>query len=165
MLKRIALGLCTLALIISCGKKKCSCPDDKPDLSPVVELPIPPSDGPNCDEIYGQCVDTRDTWRAEGGQIQRNGKSQRVVGINWFGLETSVTQLHGLWTGRTIESFVDQVAELKFNSIRVPLSPEALDESLPGSAGYPNPKAQLVALIDYAATRDISILLDMHTCS
>lgn len=67
------------------------------------------------------------SWTVADGEIYRNGEMVRLHGLNWFGLETTDRAPHGLWTGRTMESFLQQMAELGFNALRIPVSPESLN--------------------------------------
>lgn len=117
------------------------------------------------DEVFGKFVDRSESWYIESGEIYRAGERVELKGINWFGLDSPYHGLHGLWSGRSMDSFLDQIKSLGFNSIRVPLSPESLSESTAGQDGYTNPVAQIKDLIKKAESKDIYILLDYHTCS
>jgi aryl-phospho-beta-D-glucosidase BglC (GH1 family) len=55
------------------------------------------------------------------GLFDAQGKSVRLTGVNWFGLETSLEAPHGLWA-RDYRSMLKQIVDLKFNSIRLPWS-------------------------------------------
>lgn len=107
----------------------------------------------------------------EGARIvDAEGNAVRLAGINWFGLETGNYALHGLWT-RSLASFLDQIAALGFNSIRVPFSNQLFDAtSTPNSIDF-NQNSDLEGLsgleildrlIDEARARDLRIVLDRH---
>jgi len=108
---------------------------------------------------------------AEGNKIvDSNGNRVILTGINWFGLETESFAPHGLWA-RNLDSILDQIQELGFNTIRLPYSNELLNpSSLPNSINYDlNP--DLVGLsgvqimdkiIEGAGARGIRVILDRH---
>jgi len=110
-------------------------------------------------------------FHTAGAQIvDASGNAVHLVGINWFGLETGNYALHGLWT-RSLESFLDQIAALGFNSIRVPFSNQLFDAaSTPNSIDFnKNPELEgltgleiLDRLIDQARARDLRVILDRH---
>lgn len=104
-------------------------------------------------------------YSAHDGGIYKNGEEIQLIGVNWFGLEGSILNLHGQWTGRTIESFVDQMTQLGFNAVRLPVSPESLE---PGRRGQGQPKTALDVTHDFlkvAHKAGLHVLLDVHTCS
>jgi len=55
------------------------------------------------------------------GLFDVQGKSVRLTGVNWFGLETSNEAPHGIWV-RDYRSMLKQMSDLKFNSVRLPWS-------------------------------------------
>jgi len=57
--------------------------------------------------------------------VDGNGKTVRLTGVNWFGLETNNQEPHGIWS-RDYHSMVKQIAALGFNAIRLPWSNEIL---------------------------------------
>lgn len=102
--------------------------------------------------------------------VDANGDPVQLVGISWFGLETGNFSLHGLWT-RSLDSFLDQIAALGFNTLRIPFSnqlfepestPNSIDlEQNPGLAGL-NGLGILDALVAEAELRGLRIILDRH---
>ena len=108
---------------------------------------------------------------AVGGRIlDENGQPVRLTGVNWFGLETETFAPHGLWQ-RSMDSMLDQVAELGFNVLRVPFSsqlfdpgstPNGIDLSLnPDLAGKSGPEI-MDTLIAKAGARGLRVILDRH---
>jgi aryl-phospho-beta-D-glucosidase BglC (GH1 family) len=85
--------------------------------------------------------------------IHAHGLPTSVRGINWFGLEGEYLGLHGLWSGRSLESIVDQVHQIGFNSLRIPLAPESLAGKAPGKDGYSSPLEQLKKLLAYTNSK------------
>lgn len=146
-----------------------------PASNPGATLPPPPGSGADAatctdgqggfDVVAGQCIDRQKSFSVQGGDIYAYGQKIRLAGINWFGLETTKLSLHGLWSGRSINSFVDQIAALGFNALRIPVSPEALNPATAGDDGFAHPIDELNALIKYAQSKGIYILLDLHTCT
>lgn len=116
------------------------------------------------DMIYGKKIPRVDSFYVEGADIYRGFEKVHLKGVNWFGFDTEKLGLHGLWSGRSLQSFLDQTKELGFNALRIPLSPQALDSSLPGSDGYDSPVAQLEDLMRSSEERGINILFDFHNC-
>jgi len=100
--------------------------------------------------------------------VDAAGAPVRLTGINWFGFETDTYAPHGLWL-RTMDSMLDQIAQLGFNVIRVPFSsalfdpgstPKGLDAN-PGLAGKTGPQI-LDLLIEKAGARGLRVILDRH---
>ncbi|HEX2880551.1 MAG TPA: cellulase family glycosylhydrolase, partial [Polyangiaceae bacterium] len=110
-------------------------------------------------------------FHTDGARIvDAEGNTVRLVGINWFGLETGNYALHGLWT-RSLDSFLDQIAGLGFNSLRVPFSNQLFDAATtPNSIDFnQNPALQglsgleiLDHLIAAARARELRVVLDRH---
>jgi aryl-phospho-beta-D-glucosidase BglC (GH1 family) len=62
----------------------------------------------------------------EGNKLlDGRGKNVRLTGVNWFGLETNNQSPHGLWA-RDYRSMVKQIADLGFNTIRLPWANQIL---------------------------------------
>jgi aryl-phospho-beta-D-glucosidase BglC (GH1 family) len=57
--------------------------------------------------------------------VDWRGKSVRLTGVNWFGLETNNQEPHGIWS-RDYRSMVKQIAELGFNTLRLPWANQIL---------------------------------------
>jgi endoglucanase len=108
------------------------------------------------------------SWTSAGGKILLNGQQFNVKGINWFGLETDLNALHGLWGSVTLDSAFDFMRSNKINAVRIPISLDlALALQTPSGncvecAGRPVAD-MLDVIFDKAASKGIVILLDMHT--
>lgn len=107
----------------------------------------------------------------KGNQIvDATGATVRITGINWFGLETDNHVFHGLWSDQPWKSQIDHMAQLGFNTLRIPFSNDNLNNSLtPSINDYTNP--DLVGLgpidildkvIEYAYSKGMRTLLDRH---
>ena len=112
-----------------------------------------------------------ETLRAVGGQIvDSSGEPVRITGINWFGFETQELAPHGLHL-RSMDSMLDQVAELGFNALRVPFATQMFDPGAtaggidfnlnPDLMGKTPPEI-LDILVDKAGARGLRIILDRH---
>jgi endoglucanase len=66
--------------------------------------------------------------------VDWRGKTVRLTGVNWFGLETNNQEPHGIWT-RDYHSMVKQIADLGFNVIRLPWSNQILRSDAKASDG------------------------------
>jgi endoglucanase len=102
--------------------------------------------------------------------VDANGNQVILTGLNWFGLETESYAPHGLWA-RNLESMMDQIVELGFNTIRLPYSNQLFDPgSIPNSINYDlNPNLEGLSgleimdkVIAEAGERGLKVILDRH---
>jgi endoglucanase len=102
--------------------------------------------------------------------VDPNGNTVRITGINWFGFETSNYAPHGLWQ-RSMDSILDQIKTLGFNTIRVPFcnqmfdagaTPNGIDTSLNPELAGKTALQILDVLIEKAGARGLRIILDRH---
>jgi endoglucanase len=101
--------------------------------------------------------------------VDAQGQVVQLRGINWFGFETTDHVAHGLWA-RNWKSMVDQMRDLGFNAVRLPLCPDTLRASTPATIDYGlNPDlagldalALLDAVVQYLDARGMYVLLDHH---
>ena len=129
---------------------------------------------PGFDDVGGYCVNRNQSFYIQGGDIYNRGKKVIVKGVNWFGLEgaspdstgqTNISlKLAGLWTGRSMESFIDEMASLGFNAWRLPLAPESLDPTTPAFDGFKSIPEEIDHFLTYTASKGMLVLLDMHNC-
>ncbi|MFD1045986.1 aldehyde dehydrogenase family protein [Kibdelosporangium lantanae] len=107
-----------------------------------------------------------------GNQIVDSaGATVRLTGLNWFGMETDNKTFHGLWANVTWKSQIDHMAQLGYNTIRVPYSNDALkpgavatginDWVNPDLVGL-SPLQILDRVIAYAGQKGMRIILDRH---
>jgi aryl-phospho-beta-D-glucosidase BglC (GH1 family) len=66
--------------------------------------------------------------------VDWRGKTVRLTGVNWFGLETNNQEPHGIWT-RDYRSMVKQIADLGFNGLRLPWANQILRSDAKASDG------------------------------
>jgi endoglucanase len=108
--------------------------------------------------------------RTSGVQIvDASGKPFRIVGINWYGMETSQWVPAGLNFQR-YSTIMDEVRLLGFNTIRLPLSNELIERNPRVTSGVAaNPELRgrraldvLDALVVYAGRIGLRIVLDDH---
>jgi endoglucanase len=103
--------------------------------------------------------------------VDSTGATVRLTGLNWFGMETDNKTFHGLWASVTWKSMMDHMAQLGYNTIRVPYSDDALKSDAVATSvnTYTNP--DLVGLsplqildkvVEYAGTKGMRIFLDRH---
>jgi endoglucanase len=102
--------------------------------------------------------------------VDSTGKTVRITGLNWFGLETSNYCPHGLWS-RSMSSMLDQIKSLGYNTIRVPFCTQMFDSgSVPNSIDY-NQNPDLVGLtpvqildklVAGCQARGLKVILDRH---
>lgn len=102
--------------------------------------------------------------------IDADGNAVRITGVNWFGLETSTFAPHGL-DQRNWADMMDQMADLGFNTIRLPFSLEALQAGkTPTGIDYSknpdlvglSPIQIMDKIIDYAGDIGMRVILDNH---
>lgn len=136
-------------------------PPTSPDPTPSPAPTPDPEPGPPAAGYYS----------TSGSRIvDSQGNTVYFKGINWFGLETETSSPHGLWA-RSMDSMLDQMKSLGYDTLRVPYSNDALK---PGEMARSidfskNPDLQgktalevLDALVAKAGQRDMRIILDRH---
>lgn len=131
------------------------------------------TNSPNATDLSGASTGPRldGAWSTAGTDIvDADGDVIVLRGVNWFGLETGTGAPHGLWS-RGLDDMLDQIAELGFNTIRVPFSAAMLDDDGPaeGIDQQANPELAgktslevLDAVVDGAGARGLAIILDRH---
>jgi endoglucanase len=105
----------------------------------------------------------------DGRIVDAQGQAVQLRGVNWSGFETTDHVVHGLWA-RNWKSMIDQMRDLGFNAVRLPLCPGTLRGSLPGSIDYAlNPDLAgldslglLDAVVHYLDARGLYVLFDHH---
>jgi endoglucanase len=110
-------------------------------------------------------------WSTQGATIvDGDGDAVQIRGVNWFGFETSAAMPHGLWT-RNMEQMIDQIAELGFNTIRLPFSSALLNDGVTPQGLNQQENPDLVGLtslevmdrfIDHAGAKGLAVILDRH---
>ena len=120
--------------------------------------------------LFGQ-IAAPDYWHTEGARIlDSNGRSVRMAGVNWFGMETATFAPHGLWA-RNYKDMLDQIKGLGFNVVRMPFSNELFDlgKQPSGIDFNRNPDLEtlkpieiLDRVVSYAGKIGLRILLDRH---
>lgn len=157
------LQLVLAILMSSCGGPQHTNPIN-PDLPPIVG-PVQP-DQPSSDTtpIVRDPQNLYGIWSTKDGKIYQNDNHVPLRGINWFGFETQDLVVHGLWIGRSIDSYLRQIKDLGFNALRIPVSPEVFEEGYKSSQGKDKPIDNLVELLTISKNYGINVLLDLHTC-
>ncbi|MEU0247137.1 cellulase family glycosylhydrolase [Streptomyces sp. NPDC006235] len=111
-------------------------------------------------------------WHTSGRQIlDAAGQPVRIAGVNWFGFETDIHVVHGLWA-RDYKSMIDQMKSLGYNTIRMPYSDDILKPgAMPGSINHDGKNTDLRGLtslqvldriVAYAGQAGLKIVLDRH---
>ena len=108
----------------------------------------------------------------KGNQIvDASGATVRLTGINWFGMETDNHTFHGLWANVTWKSMMDHMAQLGYNTIRVPFTGDSLKSGAQATSVNTNTNPDLVGLspldildkvVGYAGQLGMRIILDRH---
>jgi endoglucanase len=103
--------------------------------------------------------------------IDSTGATVRLTGINWFGMETDNHTFHGLWAQVTWRSMMDHMAQLGYNTIRVPYTGDSLRSGAQATSINTNTNPDLVGLspmqildqvVAYAGQKGMRIILDRH---
>ena len=105
----------------------------------------------------------------DGRIVGAQGQLVQLRGVNWSGFETNDHVVHGLWA-RNWKSMVDQMRELGFNAVRLPLCPGTLRGSAPSSIDYGrNPDLAgldslelLDVVVHHLDAQGLYVLLDHH---
>lgn len=117
-------------------------------------------------------------YSSENGVLKINQKRFYLKGASWFGFETGVSTVHGLWAVdyKFIANFL---ADNKFNAVRLPFSLDlVLKNPNPTSINYGSCQNDhncnmdlkglrslevLDKIINYFGTKGIVVLLDLHS--
>lgn len=110
-------------------------------------------------------------WLSTSGNqiVDSAGHSVQIAGVNWFGFENNDLAPHGLWT-RSYQSTMDQMADLGFNTIRLPFSNDTLHSNGTPNINYAaNPDLRGLSalqvmdkIVAYAEQIGLKIILDHH---
>jgi len=159
MMKVVSFLLATA--LFSCGTTKHEDP-----IQP--KLPDNPTQTPEAKKKQQQDktkVTVTSSWRTEAGKVYKDNKEIQLRGINWFGFETPDLVVHGLWTGRSMDSYLKQISDLGFNALRLPIAPEVFEDGYKSTQGKEKPLDNLNDLLVAAKNNGIYVLLDQHTCN
>ena len=108
-----------------------------------------------------------------GSQIvDANGNAVKLASINWFGLDTSWSEPHGLQAA-SYKTMMQQMVADGFNSLRLGVSEDLLKGGRPTWVDYSkNPDLQnltglqvLDKIVDYAGQIGLKVMLDHHRSS
>jgi len=105
--------------------------------------------------------------------VDSTGATVRLTGINWFGMETDNHTFHGLWAGRPVTwtQQIDHMAQLGFNTIRVPYTGDSLRAGASATSINTDTNPDLIGLsplqildkvVNYAGGKGMRIILDRH---
>jgi len=113
-------------------------------------------------------------FHTDGNQIvDATGKTVRIAGVNWFGFETNIYVVHGLWA-RSYQDMMKQMVQLGFNTIRIPYASDTFNPAnKPNSDSINfslNPDLKglgslqiLDKIVSYAGQIGLRIILDHHS--
>jgi aryl-phospho-beta-D-glucosidase BglC (GH1 family) len=135
-------------------------------------IPLPTLSVSNASATEGVTVSgATGFFHTSGNQIlDSSGNPVKIAGVNWFGFETSTFAPHGLDV-HSYQTYLDQMKQLGFNTIRLPFCLQMFDPSSQASGiNYTlNPDlagltpAQIMDKIVAAAGKDgLKIILDCH---
>ena len=138
--------------------------------APTSEASLEPPDV--ADPSNGDGARLDGAWSTDGARlVDGSGDEVRIRGVNWFGFETSAGVPHGLWS-RNLDDMLDQIADLGFNTIRVPFSAAIIDADQPvqsvneaenpGLAGLTSLEV-LDRFVARSGERGLAVILDRHT--
>lgn len=144
--------------------------------------------------LAGTAAQAQNVWAVnDKGDITLNGQVFRIKGGSWFGLEGRHEEANDasnpsgapmemyignmFWneSGRTLAQDAVEIKNLGFNSIRLPVAPQTLDDNDPQGRD-PNLKnsesvriqgafTALKATIKALSDAGLYVMLDMHSCS
>jgi endoglucanase len=123
------------------------------------------------DDVFGQRTARENSFYVKDGGIYKGNEKILLRGVIWSGFDTPSQIVHGAWSGRTIDSLVDQIAALQFNAIQIPLVPETLAESTRTDGDTKFYKVRAYALqnlqevVASAAKKGLYVVLSLKSCS
>ena len=108
-------------------------------------------------------------YRVQGTRILHGDTAVQLRGVNWFGFETELQTIHGLWR-RNWKEMIAQMQGLRINAVRIPVCPATLRGVTPGGIDYDkNPDLRglnTLELLDKVVTeldaRGMHVLIDHH---
>jgi endoglucanase len=111
-------------------------------------------------------------FNARNNGIFHGDRRINIKGVNWFGLETEVYCLHGLWAV-SMKSILDFLQKNEFNALRIPFSAEiifgldtlkckAINTAVNSDLTDYTPGKLMDKLVDACHRRGILIMFDMH---
>jgi len=110
-------------------------------------------------------------WFVNNKNLYLNDKIAQLKGINWYGFETGIKCLEGLWEN-PFSYYLENLSENKFNALRIPISSEMIlyNDLIPNpNLTIAEPLAMnltsmqiLDLLFLKALEKNIVILLDIH---
>lgn len=110
--------------------------------------------------------------KSENGRLTYNSQIIHLKGVNYFGFESDIHTVHGLWA-QSLLQILDLLEQNNFNSIRLPFSLDMivnLNTTFPNGIDYSkNPNLigmssiqVMDTVIKACAARCITVLLDYH---
>ena len=126
---------------------------------------------------YGPSPKDQDDWlHVVGNQIvDAQGNPAWLTGVNWFGFNTGTNALDGLWSVN-LEASLAQIAARGFNTLRIPVSTELLNQwqhgiyPSPNINAYVNPELKdlnSLQVFDYflmvCRNLGLKIIVDVHS--
>lgn len=111
-------------------------------------------------------------WTTQNQQILYRGNPVQLKGLNWYGFETGIDCIEGLWAN-PISYYMELMSNHSFNALRIPLSAKMImydSDLVPGQYLVSNDTtvqnktwwAILDEIISQAEAHGIAVLLDMH---
>jgi endoglucanase len=105
--------------------------------------------------------------------VDSTGATVRLTGVNWFGMETDNHTFHGLWAGKPVTwtQMITHMAQLGFNTIRVPYTGDSLRAGAQASSINTDTNPDLIGLsplqildkvVTFAGSLGMRIILDRH---
>jgi len=103
--------------------------------------------------------------------VDSTGATVRLTGLNWFGMETDNKTFHGLWASNPWRNQIDTMAQLGYNTLRIPFSDDALKSDAVATSINSNTNPDLLGLtplqildkvIGYLGARGMRAILDRH---
>ncbi len=112
-------------------------------------------------------------WLSTRGSqiVDSTGATVRLTGINWFGMETDNKTFHGLWASEPWRAQLDHMAELGYNTLRVPYSGDALKPGATATSVNSSTNPDLLGLspleildkvVEHAGDLGMRVILDRH---
>lgn len=110
-------------------------------------------------------------WRVQNNDIFLNDQAVRIKGINWYGLETGLRSIEGLWA-HPISFYIEALSSYGFNAVRIPVAEQmVLYDPYPVSnntvsaeprAVNATPMDLLDLIFEEALKKNMLVLIDIH---
>lgn len=98
-------------------------PTIEPTIAPTPDAGPPPTSMPTLTPEFDP--NSAIGYYQHQNRLWKNGSEVVLRGVSWFGFETEIHVVHGLWR-RSYQDMIAQIKQTGFNAVRLPFCPDTL---------------------------------------